>query len=467
MHLRQVILAHEDGPTDFGWGDPDLRSFGRFPLENVDALAIHPSGVVMAASWTQHKLFVLPLPETPWLDSEAQMALPVSGLGARQGLLQGPKALAVAPDGRILVLESLNRRVQAFDLKGNPVPGFTPNEMLGTLVTEEVAATLDAGELPASLQTLLQTTKYISPVPLAKSFAAELDKGVFSSADDPLVQALSEQGVILSFDPENMADPKLSAQIDVVTPGQSWVLGDPRNLAWQVSPGSSTLLVYRRITEAEVRVEQPGKQWLIIDHGSLAAFRLVVSPADPAKVEVRKALSYFPLRAVTGPVTYLDMAVEAQGYVYVLSYGGDGSQPAEYVLDLYAPDGTFLVTTPDATKTAHPQNLVADKIAVDIWRNLYGLSYEPMEGASTPQPGLVHWNPTPPLFGLDLVYQKDFNDQNITVVAKLFADHGITLSSAAFILVEDPDGAWSVKDGSTLYHVYRSGDALQVYAVPA
>jgi hypothetical protein len=31
----------------------------------------------------------------------------------------------------------------------------------------------------------------------------------------------------------------------------------------------------------------------------------------------------------------------------------------------------------------------------------------------------------------------------------------------------DPDGTCKVKDGETVYHIYRSGDGLQVYAVPA
>ena len=48
-----------------------------------------------------------------------------------------------------------------------------------------------------------------------------------------------------------------------------------------------------------------------------------------------------------------------------------------------------------------------------------------------------------------------------------FADHHVVLSAAAFVSVTDPDGAWRVRDGQTEYHVYRSGDGLQVYSVPA
>jgi len=466
MNLRQVVL--DNGQTDFGLGDPNLKSWGRFPLENVDALAVHPSNAVIAASWQDHKLMVLSLPTAPTDDANAPVALPVSGQGIRQGLTQGPKALAIAPDGRILVLESLNRRVQAFDLKGNPVPSFTPVGILAKLPTAQIAASLDGGQVPEAFQSMLQTTGYTFMFNLDASYAAELDGGKFQPQSDPLITALSQQGVILAYDPEAMSDPAQSAQITVVQKGQSWIITDPRGMAYQVLLQSGSLWVYQRPTQVEVRVEQQGQQWLIIDRGSSNAWRLMPSPADPTQTEVKVALSFFPLRGVrVGSITYLDMAVEAQGYVYVLSYMNDGSKPTDYLLDIYGPDGTFVCRTPDPSVTKSPQNVVAGKIAVDIWRNLYALTYEPMQGVSTPQPGLAHWNPTPPLFDLDLKLQPDFNQMNIGVVSQAFSSHGITLSSQAFIQVENPDGAWAVKDGTTIYHVYRSGDGLQVYAVPA
>src|SRR6185369_4185430 len=113
------------------------------PLENVDALAVHPSNAVIAVSFREAKLMILPLPDRPSPDDKAEDALMVSGQGIRQGLMGGPKALAVAPDGRILVLESTNKRVQAFDTKGNPVPCFTPSADLFTLSTIEIAADLN------------------------------------------------------------------------------------------------------------------------------------------------------------------------------------------------------------------------------------------------------------------------------------------------------------------------------------
>ncbi len=477
MHLRQVVLDNDQ--PDFGLGNSSLLSWGHFPLENIDALAIHPSNAVIACSWQKHKLMILNLPTTPSPDDTAPVALLVSGEGIRQGLMQGPKALAVAPDGRILVLETLNHRVQSFDTKGNPVPSFTPGSSLFTLPLAQIADSLDVGKIPEVFQTALQTANVTFVCPLHTSLTAQLDSAQFYPAKDPkkdppdpLMQALSEQGVTLAYDLDNMNDPTVSAKIQVVQAGQSWIITDPRNIAWLVRKQGDGLAVFHQLTQVEVRVEKQGQQWLVIDSGTGNAWKLTPSIASPDQAEVRTCLSYFPLRGVRAPnaLTYLDMAVEAQGYVYILSYLNDGSKTTDYLLDVYGPDGSFVLRTPDSNVTTKPQNVVAARIAVDIWRNLYALTFQTLQGPNgAPQPGLAHWIPTPPLFTLPLSTQlvTAFNQKNIGVVVKAFADNHITLSNQAFITVVDADGAWQVKDGNTIYHVYRSGDGLQVYTVPA
>ncbi|MGE5672548.1 MAG: hypothetical protein ACM3XM_01500 [Mycobacterium leprae] len=466
MNLRQVTLS--DGQTDFGL-DGNLQSWGSFPLENIDALAIHPSNAVVACSWKDHKLMLLQLPDAPKPDGQAPVALMVSGQGIRQGLMQGPKALAIAPDGRILVLESLNRRVQAFDIKGNPVPSFTPGGNVTTVPTADVGPALDAGQVPESLLTALQTARYGFRFTLDPGFIAQLNSCRFAPENDPLILALSQEGVVLAYDPERMDDPAVSAQIRLVEPGLSWIITDPRGTSWQVLTDSGALAVYWRPDHSTVRVEQAGQQWLLLDTVTGNALRLLPSTADPTVTEVRICQSFFPLRVShTSSITYLDMAVEATGFVYVLAYQNDGTKPSDYLLDIYGPDGRFVLRTPDPNVISNPQNVVAGRITVDIWRNLYGLTFETLQGSSGgPQPGLAHWTPTPPLFTLPLDDQSAFNQLNIGVVTQLFAGYGIALSTRAFIVVDDPDGAWEVKDGTTIYHVYRSGDGLQVYAVPA
>lgn len=467
MNLRQVIL---DGPSPtFGLGAPDCRSWGRFPLANLDALAVHPSNLMLAASWQDSKLMALALPAAGVPDAEAPLALMLSGEGIRQGLVRGPKAMAVTPDGRILVLESQNLRVQAFDTKGNPVPSFTPANPVLALETAGIAAALDAGTVAPALADALiaKGAGYLCAIDSA--FTQQLNACTFAPHDDPLIAALSQNGVILAYDPAAMTDPALSAQIAVVTEGQSWIITDPRGFAWQVLLQNGALNVSTRLARAQVQVVTVGQEWLVVDQNSLSAWKIVPSTAQPGQSLVYSALSFFPLKSMrVGAFTFLDMAVEARGYVYVLGYAGDGSQPSNYILDVYAPDGSFCFRSPDPSLTRSPQNVVAGKLAVDIWRNVYGLTYETLTAPNgAPQPGVGHWVPTPPLFGLAIAAQADLNQQNIGAVARDFAANGITLSNQAFVVVLDPNGAWQVKDTSTIYHIYRTGGDLQVYAVPA
>jgi hypothetical protein len=85
-----------------------------------------------------------------------------------------------------------------------------------------------------------------------------------------------------------------------------------------------------------------------------------------------------------GPtVKYLDMGVESKGYVYVLKIMGDQSDPANYMLDIYNPDGTFLVESPGVT---------AGKLAVSLWRDVYTLNYEMLTGPNGPEPSVSWWS---------------------------------------------------------------------------
>lgn len=469
MNLRQVLLDAKE--TDFGLGSSSLLSWGSFPLDNLDALVIHPNNAVLACSFSNHKLMILNLPDAGAPDGQAPEALMVSGEGIREGLMKGPKALAVAPDGRILVLESLNNRVQAFDVLGNAVPSFTPDKWIFTLKTADVASVLDAGNVPPQFTDGLIAAgqNLIAPLP-DDSYIGELDGGKFQPDNDPLMAALATLNINLSYDPQNMTDPKVSAQIQVVTAGQSWIITDPRQQSWQILNQSDLLSVYQRPIRVEVETEQTGARWLLRDNSLGLAWILTVSSGNPDLVEVFDCFTYFPLQ--TGPgganLNYLDMAVEAQGYMYILSYVKDGSESSDYLLDVYAPDGTFLFRSPDASKSTNPQNIVGGRLVVDLWRDLYALSYETFKGPNGGiQPGLAHWTPTPPLFSFPLTEQPNFNAQNISAVAADFAAHNIHLSNQAFIVVENPDGYWQVKDQNTIYHVYRTGDALQVYSIPA
>ena len=227
VHLRKVTLSYDNGskcaPLHAGTG----QSYGRFPAGiPLDDFVLHPQGYVFAISTGRSKLLRCELSSTPVADAEAPDACLLSGKGTREGLVSEPVAIAIGLDGVVMVLESDNARVQAFDINGNPV-------------------------------------KY---------------------------------------------------------------------------------------------------------------FQNQTSPMLPLTVRENS--------------TYLDLDVEAKGYVYVLSYTGDGDSPDDYSMDIYTPQGDLLVST---------QGVVSGKLTVSLDRNVYALNYELIYGADgRPEPSISHWMPPAP-----------------------------------------------------------------------
>jgi hypothetical protein len=464
MHVRRIAL--DDGSPGFGFNAP-LPSWGRFPVAHVDAIVVHPDSALVGVSWRDSKLFILQIPDAPSKDEDAREAIPLSGEGVRQGLMQGPAALAVAPDGRILVLETRNRRIQAFDVKGNAVASFTPQQALFTMTGGWIDGELNGGELPEEFNAALRESELSRIFFLPEGLAAHLDAGALWPKDDPVIVAFSEQGWALSYDPENMNDRKTSAYIVVNAAGSDWSIIDPgRSRAYRIVRRGGALDVYRTVVQYRIEVIEIGGRWRIVDEQSADTYEVV--PIEEPVFQVSSRLAFFPLVDEDEDVVYLDVGVEAQGYMYVLSHTGEGTRPADFRLDIYAPDGSFVSRTPDRTVTSSPQNVVAAKIAVGIWRDVYGITYEAMRGLDgAPEPVIAHWVPTPPLFSLELSLAKALDDRNISVVADAFKKAGHPLTSAAFIEVLSRAGAWEIKDGPAVYRIYRSGDQLPVYVIPA
>ncbi len=231
FHLRHVALSLDSTPqfkADTG------KSWGRFSGP-IDSFVYHPQGYIAGVAIGSDKLFLLKLPEVAGPDESATVASLASGEGSRDGLLLRPKAVAVALDGRLLVLEDGNQRIQSFDVFGNPVRYFS----------------------------------------------------VSGSTEKSPVLALRKTGA------------------------------------------SST--------------------------------------------------------------TYLDLSVEAKGYIFVLCYTDDGATAAQYRIDIYEPNGSFLVATP---------GVAAAKLAVDLARNVYTLNWEALTGRNgRTEPSVSHWIPPAPKVG--------------------------------------------------------------------
>jgi hypothetical protein len=142
-------------------------------------------------------------------------------------------------------------------------------------------------------------------------------------------------------------------------------------VAMDVAP-NDTLIVL------EVDPSQPGAS------GTLRAFN---PHGEPVAQFAGGTLHAVPLRIGTA-VTYLDMAIEGLGFIYVLSFVNDGHFAQDYMLDIYDPQGVFLTSTP---------GVVAANFALDAWRNVYTLNYEAITApAGDTEPSVSEWIPSTP-----------------------------------------------------------------------
>lgn len=471
-HLRQLVL--DNGTNIFDVDAADLPSWGQFNLDYLDAIVVHPQGVVIGVSWEYHKMELLQLPEAPTDDQNAPIAQLVSGYGVRQGLLNGPKAITVTLDGRVLVLETLNQRIQAFDTKGNPVACFE-GALLFTLDLlapefEGFQTTLDKGIFPAVLQTAFQQNRLTHLFDLDAALQADLEGG---KVTDALRSAFQMQGIQLSYELAQPDDPAVSSYIQVKTAGTSWSITDPgKNSVYDIQkdPQTQALRVYDYLNNVEVVVRSPGSEWIVTDLNGSRSYCLQMDPGTLTQLYVKEYLSYMPLHnpEQRTDISYLDLAIEAKGYIYVLSHTGDGFQPSDYLLDIYEPNGKFLTRTPDATITPNPQHICAARMAIDIWRNLYTLNFEAILGPDgRTEPSISHWLPSPPLFSVDVSLAASLNIDDQTAIRPALA-RNLTLSPQFTVVTLTTDAHWRLFDVGTkqTYDIVRAMDGLYIYLIP-
>ena len=80
------------------------------------ALLLHPLGKIISINTNNNKLEVLDLPPAATTDANAPLSQVRSGVGTREGLMDGPIHAAITAQGAILILEQNNNRIQAFDI---------------------------------------------------------------------------------------------------------------------------------------------------------------------------------------------------------------------------------------------------------------------------------------------------------------------------------------------------------------
>lgn len=294
-YLRQVVLDGQAGTFDYTPG----MSWGGFPSVSLDALVVHPNAYVLGVSYEFHKLMILQLPGAAVADGAAQTALAMSGQGVREGLLRGPVALTVTADGRILVLEQDNARIQAFDTMGNPVQCFAGP--LSFPLDAGFGTELNAAEPSPAFRQAYQ--RNVQPqlavcLRLPSTLTADLDAGTVS---DALREQFKEGGYdlsdagpfqLLASQPGNLwllLDQGSGAAYDIrkdlyVKQGATELFTLPASLAGDLDGGTASAALQRQFAahgvtlsaagQLQVTVDAPGAEWVLTDAGSSQSYTI-------------------------------------------------------------------------------------------------------------------------------------------------------------------------------------------------
>jgi len=164
----------------------------------------------------------------------------------------------------------------------------------------------------------------------------------------------------------------------------------PQLAAYSAGPGSQPGLLQ---SPTAIAVTNPGMVLILeVGAGQLAAFDL---NGNPAKYFGPNQDQY--TQKLANPGTYLDLAVDGSGQIYLLYYTGDGSQPDDYRVDVYTAAGEPLATQSPGVNVA--------KLAVDYFRSIYAANFDPItdQGTTTPridpalgvaEPSISRFDPT-------------------------------------------------------------------------
>ena len=379
-YLRGVSFA--TGRTTFDYDTK--KSWGCFQNVTITALAVHPQGYIVGADYDNHKLLTLRLPPEAVDDKDAPIAMPLSGEGLREGLMNKPVALTVTADGRILILEEGNRRIQAFDVKGNAVPCFSVGQT-PFAIDAAFAATLDSRTVTTALIQAFQmnvTPAVASLFTSDSSSVAALNNG---QVDDTLKAAFVNYGYGQATDTFTAVVTQAD-MLWLVTDTTTGAVYDVRALADHY--GITSLYAFNAFALA-INVKAAGLEWIIDDTANAMTFD--VSKQDKeANLKVQRLVSVMPLRDEgAADITYLDLAAELKGYIYCLSQCTQGDTKV-FRLDIYNPDGTVLLTQPQT-------GVNAEKMTVDQWRSLFTMNLEKFLGpGGRTEPGISEWEPSTP-----------------------------------------------------------------------
>jgi hypothetical protein len=398
-HLRGVEF--KPGKSTFDYSS--RKSWGAFTVPNLNAVCVHPHGYVIGLKYGHEKeppkLHVLRLPEKPLDEKDAPIAMPLSGWGDREGLMSEPVAMTLTTDGRILILEQGNKRIQAFDVRGNPVQCFSGKIKFN--LDSKFIKELDSRQVSPELIQAFQMN--VAPWPWktkpasaqdSPDMAAPLFKSGFGSAvglDNGSVDAVLAQ----SFEANGSALPSEAGKIKIVTTkrGEVWLVTNTDNrvtydVRVMVPPRSPKFLYIFYAPALSIEVKAAGQEWIIRDSTNAMSYDVKKTASGLA---AQQLISTMAMREQGRErVDYLDIAVENKGYIYVLSSLTENDNKTTYRLDIHNPDGSLLLEKPQT-------GVNAARLTVDQWRAVFTLNYECFLGpGARTEPGVSLWIPSTP-----------------------------------------------------------------------
>jgi hypothetical protein len=161
----------------FGTSEPAL------PQGPADAVAGQPAEAASAGTV---------LVTLPWGDGDDQVGL----LTCKEGLTRGPEALAVSPDGRIALLDSVNHRLVLLDERGRALRKIALQlaEPRFLAVDDQILYVLDAdGE--RKLATFTWSGRAVTTVPLP--MLDDVVTGLFATSDGACVEIAHRTSLLL------------------------------------------------------------------------------------------------------------------------------------------------------------------------------------------------------------------------------------------------------------------------------
>ncbi|MEP5059752.1 hypothetical protein [Nisaea sp.] len=419
-HLKGVDLRKPPGEYTFDSASTNIwgifsHGSGSGESNSFQEAAVHPNGFAIALDNKNAKLFVLKLPANAMEPEKAPLALPLSGLGGRQGLLDGPQAMNVTVDGRILVLETGNifinhPRIQAFDTMGNPVPSFSSGEPLiienaagyATDFDDRIVSQDLMNQFQENFDESLAPKVTVNPSSGAQTVMSDLDNG---KVDQTLIDKMSEAGLAKTGAPVEQDNTKSGDfTVSVTKAGALWyvmntkskAVYDVRAATDQYGDLTGAMDLYQAF-ELTITLQSPGTKWRIEDHVNAETYDALYDKAAQ-KMRLQKLSSTMKLRdqSPTGTLRYLDLATETKGYIYVLSVIDNNYNASKdpndltFQLDVYSPDGKVLLDKPQT-------GINAGKITVDQYRTLYTLNFDSFSGPDgRTEPGVSQWAPSTP-----------------------------------------------------------------------